>query len=335
MRLDSPWFLLLLIPLLLIVRERLRGRFAPATLRYSDLKLADVPKSTRRVRMRNLPFWLRVIALTLLIIAAARPQYGLTKMEVISKGIDIMICLDQSGSMSGIDLKPGQQKVNVNDTRINSAKQVIRDFVRGRRNDRIGLVLFAGRAYTQCPLTLDYGILLTFLDTIGIAERDSNTAIGDAIGTAVNHLKTSDAKSKVIILVTDGENNTGIVEPITAARVAAQFGIKVYTVGIGSHLGTYRVVKDFFGARLAPVEWGLDEETLKEVARLTGATYFAAGNSDEMKDVFQRIDNMEKTELKYRNYTETSEHFLPWAALAFGFLIIEVALGTGYLRSFP
>jgi Ca-activated chloride channel family protein len=334
-RLDSWPYLLLLIPLALIVWMRHPPTFAPATLRFSDLKLAGDLKSTSRVRMRSAPFWLRVTALTLLIVAAARPQYGLTKQEVISKGIDIIICLDQSGSMSGIDLKPGQQNVNPNDTRISAAKQVIRDFVRGRRNDRLGLVIFAGRAYTQCPLTLDYGILLTFLESVRIAERDSNTAIGDAIGTAVNHLKDSEAKSKVIILVTDGENNSGLVEPITAARVAAQFGIKVYTVGVGSHLGTYQAIKDFFGSHLVPVPWGLDEETLKEVSQITGATYFPAGDSEEMKEVFQRIDQMEKTELKMRSYTEYSERFLPWAALAFGFLLLEIALTTGYLRSVP
>lgn len=335
MRLADPIYLLLLIPLFYLARQVWSGEVFPPALRFSDILLAGKAHSTNRTRLWKLPSWLRIAALVLLVIALARPQYGFTRQEITSKGIDIIICLDRSGSMRAIDPRIGQEKLNPEDTRLNNAKKVIRDFIAGRKNDRLGLIVFAGKAYTQCPLTLDYGILLNFLDTIEIAERDPSTAIGDAIGTAVNHLKNSDAKSKVIIVVTDGESNSGLIDPITAAKTASQFGIKVYTVGVGSKTGAHEYVRDFFGGRFVPVEYGLDEKTLKEVADITGAVYFPAENPDAMEDVFHRIDRMEKTDLKFESYTEFSEKFLPFALIAICLLAAEVILRTGYLRSIP
>lgn len=335
MRLADPIYLLLFIPVFYLAWRVWHGEVLPPTLRFSDIRLAGGALSTTRARLWKIPHCLRIGALALIVIALARPQYGFTRQEITSKGIDIMICLDRSGSMRAIDPRLGQEKLNPNDTRLNNAKKVIRDFIAGRKNDRLGLIVFAGKAYTQCPLTLDYGILLTFLDTIEIAERDSSTAIGDAIGTAVNHLKNSDAKSKVIILVTDGESNSGLIDPITAAKTASQFGIKVYTVGVGSKTGAHEYVRDFFGGRFVPAQYGLDEETLKEVAQITQAVYFPAENPDAMEDVFHKIDSMEKTDLKFENYTEYSEKFLIFALIALCLLTGEVILRTSYLRSIP
>lgn len=335
MRLANPIYLLLFIPIFYLAWRVWNGEARPPALRFSDIKLTGKTHSTTKTKLWKLPHWLRILAILLMVIAVARPQYGFTRQEIISKGIDIIICLDRSGSMRAIDPRPGMEKLNYDDTRLNNAKKVIREFIAGRKNDRVGLIVFAGKAYTQCPLTLDYGILLNFLDTIEIAERDPSTAIGDAIGTAVIHLKNSDAKSKVIILVTDGESNSGLIDPLTSAKTASQFGIKVYTVGVGSKIGAYEYVRDFFGGRFVPVQYGLDEETLKEVANATGATYFPAENPQAMEEVFHKIDQMEKTDLKFENYTEYSEKFLPFALFAIALLATEIILRTGYLRSIP
>ncbi len=334
MRLANPWFLLLLLFVPLLVRWYLRGRAAPPTLKYSDLRIVDGARPTSRVQAVWIPWALRILTILLLTVAVARPQYGVNRDEVISKGIDIIMILDNSGSMLSID-PYGSKSIDPEHTRLNVAKEVISDFVTRRRNDRIGLITFAGKAYYQCPLTLDYGILLTFLDSITINEKYPQTAIGDALGTAVLHLKDSNAESKVAVLVTDGENNEGILSPLAAAQAAEQFEVKVYTVGVGSPTGAVRMVEDFFGKHYVPVRSGLDEATLEKIAEITGAKYFHAGNPEAMKKVFRKIDAMEKTEVKMNRYTEYSERFTPWAIWALILLGLEVMLVAGPLRTMP
>ncbi len=335
MRLAYPWFLALLVVLPLLWRWYRSERSSPPALRYSDLRIVTGARSTNRASARWLPNALRVAVLILLAVAIARPQYGVTQEKVASKGIDIVMVLDNSGSMGLIDPEPGAGRINPDNTRLSVAKRVIEDFVSRRRNDRIGLVKFAGKAYYQCPLTLDYGILLTFLDTIQLNEKDPQTAIGDAIGTAVLHLKDSDAKSKVAVLVTDGESNAGMLSPEAAAEAAAQYDIKIYTVGVGNPSGAVKYVEDFFGGRFVPVRSGLDEVTLKNIAGKTGAKYFHATDPSSMKKIFHKIDEMEKTEIKTERYTEYSERFMPWAWLALGLLAFEVLLSTGPMRTLP
>ena len=302
MRLANPWLLLLLILALVLARWYRSRRSEPPTLRYSDLRIIGRNRATSRIQFTWLPRIARIAALVLLTVAVARPQYGVTREEVVSKGIDIIMVLDNSGSMWSIDPEPGAGSINPNSTRLNVAKTVIHNFVTRRRNDLIGLVTFAGKAYYQCPLTLDYGILLTFLDSISINEKDPSTAIGDALGIAVLHLKDSKAKSKVVVLVTDGESNAGLLSPLSAAEAASQFKIKIYTVGVGSQTGAVRLVQDFFGPHYVPVSYGLDEATLEKIADTTGAKYFHADNPSAMKEIFQRIDEMERTEIKMKRY---------------------------------
>ena len=335
LRLANPWFLLLLLLAPVLARWYRSRRSEPPTLRYSDLRIIGRPRTTSRMGLVWLPRAARITAIILLTVAVARPQYGVTREEVVSKGIDIIMVLDNSGSMTSIDPEPGSGSVNPDDTRLNVAKKVIRDFVTRRRNDLIGLVTFAGKAYYQCPLTLDYGILLTFLDSIQVNEKDPQTAIGDALGTAVLHLKDSKAKSKVVVLVTDGESNTGILSPMTAAEAAAQFKIKVYTVGVGSQTGAVRLAHDFFGDHYVPAPYGLDEATLQKIADTTGAMYFHADNPSAMKDIFERIDEMEKTEIKMNRYSEYSERFMSWAVGGLLLLALEIFLAAGPLRTTP
>ena len=335
MRLATPWFLLIILALPLLVQWYRRGKIAQPTLKYSDLRILGGSRATNRVSLVWAPFLLRVIAIVLITVALARPQYGHEREEIISKGIDVIMVLDNSGSMMAIDPEEGKGAVNPNDTRLAVAKEVIRDFVTGRRNDRIGLITFAGKVYYNCPLTLDYGILLTFLDSITINEKDPQTAIGDAVGTAVLHLKDSKAESRVAVLVTDGESNAGILSPEAAAEAAAQFDVKVYTVGVGNPSGAVRLVEDFFGSHYAPVRYGLDEKTLRNIAQITGARYFRADNPSAMKDIFRKINELEKTEIKMNRHTEYSERFMSWAFAALLLLAIEVMLGVGPLRTAP
>jgi len=335
MRLAHPWFLALVAVLPLLWRWYRSERSSPPALRYSDLRIVTGARPTNRTRATWLPNALRASILILLAVAIARPQYGVTREKVISKGIDIIMILDNSGSMGLIDPEPGAGRIDPRNTRLKAAKQVLADFISRRRNDRIGLVKFAGKAYYQCPLTLDYGILLTFLDSIEPDEKNPQTAIGDAIATAVLHMKDSDAESKVAVLVTDGRNNAGMLSPQAAAQAAAQYNIKIYTVGVGNPRGAVRYVEDFFGGRFIPVKSGLDEAALKNIASITGGQYFHATDPSSMKKIFRKIDEMEKTEIETERYTEYSERFMPWAWLALGLLAFEVFISTGPMRTLP
>lgn len=292
-------------------------------------------RPTSRIGFLWAPKLLRIAAILLIAAAISRPQFGATREEVISKGVDIMMILDTSGSMQVVDIAPGTEKPNPENTRLAAAKNVIMDFITRRRNDRIGLIKFAGKPYYQCPLTLDYGILMTFIDSIVISEKNQNTAIGDALGMAVLHLKDSKAESKVVVLVTDGENNAGLLSPLTAANAAKQYKIKIYTVGVGTVDNAFILQRDIFGAHWMPAPTRLDEETLQKIADTTGAKYFHATDPNTLKNIFEIIDSLEKTEIKTKRYTEYSERFMPWAALALMLLGFEIALAVGPLRQNP
>jgi Ca-activated chloride channel family protein len=266
-------------------------------------------------------------ALALLIIAFARPQSGIKGEEVTTQGVDIVLTVDISSSMKAEDIKPN---------RVEAAKQVAREFIKGRKNDRIGMVVFAADAFTQCPLTLDYGILLSFLDEISIGMIEDGTAIGMGLATAVNRLRTSAAKSKVIILLTDGRNNRGEIDPQTAADASRAFGIKIYTVGAGTH-GTALFPYDdpFFGRRYIPMPVDIDEATLREVADKTGGSYFRATDRQSLADIFKEIDALEKTEIKVTEFTRYSELFHIFVWLAMVFLLDEIILANTRFRKIP
>ncbi len=329
MRFANPIYLLglIIIPILVVVYNKTKSKSLP-TLNYSDI---DYIKkfSHKRFTPQYILFILRIIALTFFIIAFARPQAGQKKEEITSKGIDIMLVIDTSSSMKALDFNP----LN----RLEAAKDVIQKFIKGRKNDRIGVVVFSGISLTQCPLTLDYAAILEFVKQIhiGMTQTDG-TAIGEAIITAVNRLKESHAKSKVIILTTDGRNNMGEIDPITASKVAQSFGIKIYTIGAGAPGGALYPIDDpIFGKRLIRLPEELDEVTLKQIAQTTEGLYFRATDLKSLNAIYKTIDRMEKTEVKtqeYVSYTELFHYFLIFGSFIF---LIEVVLSKTLLRTLP
>lgn len=274
--------------------------------------------------------YLRYAALILAIIALARPQAGQKTEEIYNNAIDIMIIMDTSGSMQAVDFKPKN--------RLDAAKTVAKEFVQGRQFDRIGIVVFAGLAFTQCPLTLDHDSILNFIDQIEIGMTGvDRTAVGSAIATGAERLKKSTGKSKVMILVTDGKNNYGDIDPLTAAQAAAAYDIKIYTIGAGAPGGALFPVDDpVFGRQYVKIpEQELDEDTLAKIAESTGGRYFRATDSQSLKSIFKQINQMEKTEvkaLKYTSYTELYFWFL-WPALLL--LGIEIFVTRFWLVKIP
>ena len=240
-----------------------------------------------------------------------------------------MLVMDVSTSMLAEDFKPKN--------RIQAAKAVAKEFIEGRTNDRIGLVIFAGEAFPQCPLTLDYGVLMQIIDHVQVAPREwDGTAIGNGIATAVARLKDSKAKSKVIILLTDGVNNAGEIDPITAAQVARTFGIKVYTIGAGTRgVAMYPVDDPIWGRRYQPVRVEIDEELLQRIAALTGGQYFRATDSNKLREIYQQIGELEKTKIEVKEYTRYKELFVNYAGIALALLVLEIVLSHTFLRKLP
>ena len=332
MRFQNPeWLLLLGIVPILIYRYVHRERRKQGRIRFSDIGALKRVFPSFTLKLRHCLIAFRCLALALLVLALARPQAGREGREILSQGIDIALAIDVSSSMEAKDLDH-QRK-----SRLEVCKEVVAQFVQGRTNDRLGLVVFAGESYTQCPLTLDYGVFLSFLDGVQIADETwDGTAVGTGIATAANRLRKSDASSKVIILLTDGVNNRGEVDPITAAKAAKALEIRIYTVGAGSE-GTIMQEVDggIFGPRYVPVKVEIDEETLKEVSRITGGRYYRATSEQKLEEIYAEIGEMEKTEIKtrdYVNYTELFSGFL-WPGLAL--LGLEALLGNTRFRRLP
>ncbi len=307
MRFLNPLFLILLgtIPVFIWDYFRQRRR-RDASIAFSDVSIAKGIRPGFRVRYRHLPMILRMSAVFIFILTMARPQGGQTEEEIITEGIDIMLTLDTSGSMRAEDFKP--------QNRLGAAKEVMDEFIKSRKNDRIGLVVFARHSFTQCPLTLDYGVLLDLLEKIDIGMIEDGTAIGTAIANSVNRLRDSSAKSKIIILLTDGINNAGKVDPQTAAKTAKALGIKIYAIGAGKPgEALYPVQDPIFGKRYVRMQTELDEELLQEIARDTGGVYFRAKDERGLRDIYETIGKLEKTKIEtreYANYTELAEGFL-------------------------
>ncbi len=266
LRFENPeWLLLLLLLPLLVYLHIVQGRRRQGSVQFSDLASLRQMGNTIWVRLRHLLIVFKVLGLGLLIVAMARPQAGREKREMSAEGIDIMLTLDVSSSMELNDLDNGER------SRLAVAKEVVSDFVGGRYSDRIGMVVFAGESFTQCPLTLDYDVLTSFLQGVQIADESwDGTAIGMALINATNRLRESEGRSQVIILLTDGVNNAGEIEPLTAADVAQAVGVRVYTIGVGSDGSIRRPVQGIFGTRYQTVQVEIDEETLREVAQRTG-----------------------------------------------------------------
>ncbi|HHS50204.1 MAG TPA: VWA domain-containing protein [candidate division Zixibacteria bacterium] len=322
----SPWwFLLIPVVLALFVwRRRRRG----GSLRYSNVGLLKGARPSARVMIFGALAWLELFGLIFLSLAAARPRAGSVRQTTFTEGIDIMIVLDISGSMRALDFKPKN--------RIEASKMVAGEFIKGRSNDRIGLVVFAGRAFTQCPLTLDYGVLLEFLDGVEIGQIEDGTAIGTAIATGADRLRDSSAKSKVIILLTDGVNNRGEIDPMTAAQLAKALGIKVYTIGAGRPGHAMFPVEDpIFGTRHVRMDVEIDEESLTQIASLTGGQYFRATDTDGLRKIFGEIDQMEKTKIEVDEFTQYRELFPFFLVIGALLLLADIFLSNTLFRKLP
>ncbi|MHB2147612.1 vWA domain-containing protein [Calditrichota bacterium LG25] len=329
-RFADPYYLLLLLVLPLMIWWYWRGRSsATGKIIYSDIKLLKQVKPSLKQRLRPALFVLRLIAVTLIILALARPQSSHKEEEIITEGIDIVLTMDVSTSMLAEDFRPKN--------RIEAAKMVAKEFIKGRKNDRIGLVVFAGESFTQCPLTLDYGVLYHILDNMKVADQEwDGTAIGMGLATAINRLKDSKAKSKVIILLTDGRNNRGQIDPITAARMAKAMGIRVYTIGTGTR-GTamYPIDDPLWGRRYVPMRVDIDEDLLKEVAAITGGKYFRATDTEKLREIYKEIGEMEKTKIEVKEYTRYEEFFVYFLTFGLLLLVLELVLGNTYFKKIP
>lgn len=318
------FFLILVLPLLFYFsRKRNRTAVIFSTTHY----LKNQPASMRALLFRLLPA-LRFFVLLLFIAALARPQKVTAEREYQTKGVDIIIALDISGSMLAEDFKP--------ENRLAVAKQEAAKFVRGRENDRIGLVVFARKAFTQCPLTLDYDVLVRLLQEIEIGMINDGTAIGMGIATSVNRLRDSKAKSKVIILITDGANNAGNIDPVTAAELAKTFGIKVYTICIGrGGLVPFPVNDPLFGKRYVQADVEIDEMTLKRIADITAAKFFRARDPQALSQIYDTINKMETTEVKVKEYRSYEERFHWFLVPALFLLFAEILCSHTLLLKVP
>ncbi len=318
MRFASPTYFLLLLPAGGFFFLYIRGRIGKeAMLKFSSLKLVK-DTGVRRITFRRLfPAALRLTALILIVFALARPQTGTGEEKSTRQVVDIMIALDLSGSMATLDFHP--------DNRLVAAKLEAKRFIEGRRNDRIGLVVFAGQSFTQCPLTVDHRAVLTLLDKVQLGMIEDGTAIGLGLANAVNRLKSSEAKSKVAILLTDGVNNAGEIDPLTAADLAAQYRVRVYTIGVGREGTSLLPIQDpAFGARVLKVETHIDENMLQSIAAKTGGAYFRAQDERSLREIFKRIDSLEKTEVTVEKYTHYEERFFWFLWPAILFILFEL-----------
>lgn len=294
-------------------------------VRHSNTSLLETGKTDMVVWMRHFPVLTRSAALVFLLIALARPQSSLSWEDVVTEGIDIVIALDISGSMLAEDLKPN---------RLQAAKNVAMDFIGGRPNDRIGLVVYSGESFTQCPLTIDHDILKNLFGEIRNGMIEDGTAIGDGLANAVNRLRESDTKSKVVILLTDGQQTAGSIPPITAAEIAKQFNVRVYTIGVGT-IGTapYPFKTPFGTTQYQSIPVKIDEKTLKSIAEITGGAYFRAINNEKLVEIYNEIDQLEKTKIEVTQYRKKTERFLPWALMGMIFIVLEFVLKNSIYRS--
>ena len=309
-------YLLLIVPLLVVWFWFNRTR-SNADLQFSATAVFEnYRKSLKNYLFYSLPV-LRILAIAFLIIALARPQSSSSSQNVSIEGIDMVMALDVSGSMLAQDLKPD---------RLEAAKTVASDFFDGRPDDRIGLVIFSGETFTQCPLTTDHSVIKNLFKDIKSGMIEDGTAIGDGLATAVNRLKESKAISKVIILLTDGVNNAGSVDPLSAAEIAKLYGIRIYTIGVGTVGMAPYPVQTPYGVQYQQVEVKIDEELLKKVTAMTDGKYFRATSNEKLKEIYAEIDQMEKSKIDVTEFRRKTEEFLPLALVAFLLFTLEIIL---------
>lgn len=318
------YLLLLLIPLIGWYIYKLSK--SQASLQVSSSEAFQQVSSSWKIHLRHLPFVLRVLVIALLILVLARPQSTNSWQNSTTEGIDIMLAMDISTSMLAQDLKPD---------RLEAAKDVAASFINGRHNDNIGLVVFAGESFTQCPLTIDHTVLLNLFKDIHPGVIQDGTAIGLGLANAINRIKDSQAKSKVIILLTDGVNNAGEIAPVTAAEIAKTFGVRVYTIGVGTEGEAPYPIQTAFGIQYQSIKVDIDEETLKNVATITGGQYFRATDNSSLKEIYAEIDQMEKTKISVQEFSKKEEEYKRWALIAFALLLVEILLRNTILKNIP
>lgn len=323
----NPLYLLLLLLLIPVIAWYIwKQKQAEASLQISTVEAFETMPKSYKTYLRHFRFGLRIAALALLIVALARPQSTDSWQNSSTEGIDIMIALDASSSMLARDFNPD---------RLEAAKDVAAAFVAEREYDNIGLVIFAGESFTLCPMTTDHAALLNLMKDVECGMIEDGTAIGDGLATAINRIKEGPAKSKTIILLTDGTNNLGEIAPTTAAQIAQTFGIRVYTIGVGSTGMAPYPVKTPFGVKYQNLPVEIDESTLQGIADTANGKYFRATNKDALKSIFNEIDQLEKTKLTVKEFSRKEEEFLPWALLALLCLGLEIILRQTVLRNIP
>lgn len=318
------FLLLLLIPVIFWYFWEMRKSDASLQI-SSHASIRKFPKSTR-LYFLHVPFVCRVLTIIFLSIAMARPQLSNSWRSESTEGIDIMLSLDISGTMLAEDLKPN---------RLEAAKDVASEFILSRPNDNIGLVVFAGESFAQCPLTTDHTVLVNLFKSIEYGLVEDGTAVGLGLANAVNRIKDSPTKSKVVILLTDGSNNAGDISPLTAAEIAKTFGVRVYTIGVGSY-GSARIpVPTPLGTQYQTIESEFDEETLRAIASTTGGEYFRATDNNTLREIYKQIDTMEKSKIKVQEYSKRTENYGLFVALSLLCLFVELLLRNTLLRKLP
>ncbi len=331
MNFHNPIFLIL-IPAAAAIIFYAKRRNAQSGIRFSSEDFLSKLKKSFKIKLaRNLIF-LRLASIILIILALARPQSPVADSKIQSEGIDIVLAIDCSTSMLAEDFKMSNRRQN----RIEVVKDVVKDFIKARKNDRIAIVAFAARAYTVCPLTLDYGWLLENLERIKAGMIEDGTAIGSGIASSLNRLKETIAKSKIIILLTDGRNNTGKISPVTAAEAAKALKIKVYTIGAGTKGLAPYPMKDFFGNTIyQAIKIDIDEDTLMKIASITEAKYFRATDTEGLRKIYKEIDKLEKTTIEDKGYLEYNELFPIFLIPGLIILFTEIILANTVLRKIP
>lgn len=327
-RFAVPQALLLLVFLIPLVYFAFRKGKRERSVAFSSLGIVQAASIEASAWKRYATFALRALVLVLIALGAARPQTGRSEHTQKSEGIDIMLVLDASSSMQAQDFKPHN--------RLHVAKQVIADFISKRTSDRIGLVVFSAQAITQCPLTLDYEVLSDLVERVDFGILEDGTAIGVGLATACNRLKDSEAKSRVVVLLTDGRNNAGMISPQTAAEVAKSLGIKVYTIGVGTRgVAPVPVDDPLFGRRLVPMEVQIDEDMLQNIAKLTNGEYFRATDPEELMKIYETIDELERTSIETKTFVRYTDRFSFFIGPALALILLQFFLSEVWLREIP
>lgn len=321
----QPWYFVLfaLLPLL-ILWYGFKNNSLQGAIIISDTRARGL--STWKNNLRHFPFVLRLLALSAIIVALAKPQTKYELQQAEGEGVDIVLCIDVSGSMTAQDFQPN---------RLEAAKAVATDFVTKRSTDRVGVVIFAGESFTQCPITTDHNVLVTAIENIHNGLLEDGTAIGSGLGTSVDRLRTSKSKSKVIILLTDGENNGGLIDPKTAKEIAKAFAIKVYTIGVGTDGYAPQPVNTPLGVQMQNTKVTIDEKLLKEIATETGGKYYRAKDNESLSNIYSEINGLEKSKVEVSSLTRYTEKFFPFVMAALALLLIEVLLRFTVFRKFP